>query len=152
MTTDEFENKNLEESSKIIKLFTSALEIDEEIATLLVAHGFSSLEEIAYVPKEELLAIEEFDDEIVEELRNRANDNLLTMALSSNKDLSGQPDDSLLTMEGMTQDLANQLATRGITSMEDLAEQSVDELLELDGMTEDKAAALIMKAREPWFL
>ncbi|AUH71589.1 Transcription elongation protein nusA [Legionella sainthelensi] len=152
MTTDEFENKNLEESSKIIKLFTSALEIDEEIATLLVAHGFSSLEEIAYVPKEELLAIEEFDEEIVEELRNRANDNLLTMALSSNKDLSGLPDDSLLTMEGMTNDLANQLATRGIISMEDLAEQSVDELLELDGMTEDKAAALIMKAREPWFL
>ncbi|KTD65413.1 Transcription elongation protein nusA [Legionella santicrucis] len=152
MTTDEFENKNLEESSKIIKLFTSALEIDEEIATLLVAHGFSSLEEIAYVPKEELLAIEEFDEEIVEELRNRANDNLLTMALSSNKDLSGLPDDSLLTMEGMTHDLANQLATRGIISMEDLAEQSVDELLELDGMTEQKAAALIMKAREPWFL
>ncbi|WP_115712132.1 transcription termination factor NusA [Legionella sainthelensi] len=152
MTTDEFENKNLEESSKIIKLFTSALEIDEEIATLLVAHGFSSLEEIAYVPKEELLAIEEFDEEIVEELRNRANDNLLTMALSSNKDLSGLPDDSLLTMEGMTDELANQLATRGIISMEDLAEQSVDELLELDGMTEDKAAALIMKAREPWFL
>lgn len=74
------------------------------------------------------------------------------MALSSNKDLSGLPDDSLLTMEGMTNDLANQLATRGIISMEDLAEQSVDELLELDGMTEDKAAALIMKAREPWFL
>lgn len=152
MTTDEFENKNLEESSKIIKLFTSALEIDEEIATLLVAHGFSSLEEIAYVPKEELLAIEEFDEEIVEELRNRANDNLLTMALSSNKDLSGLPDDSLLTMEGMTHELANQLATRGIISMEDLAEQSVDELLELEGMTEEKAAALIMKAREPWFL
>ncbi|KTD11528.1 Transcription elongation protein nusA [Legionella gratiana] len=152
MTTDEFENKNIEESSKIIKLFTSALEIDEEIAALLVAHGFSSLEEIAYVPKEELLAIEEFDEEIVEELRNRANDNLLTMALSTNKDLSGLPDDSLLEMEGMTHDLANQLAARGITSMEDLAEQSVDELLEIEGMTEDKAAALIMKAREPWFL
>lgn len=152
MTTDEFENKNLEESSKIVRLFTSALEIDEEIATLLVAHGFSSLEEIAYVPKEELLAIEEFDEEIVEELRNRANDKLLTMALSSGKELSGSPDESLLSMEGMTNELANKLAAKGITSMEDLAEQSVDELLEIDGMTEEKAGALIMKAREPWFL
>ncbi|WP_058534464.1 transcription termination factor NusA [Legionella saoudiensis] len=152
MTTDEFENKNLEESSKIVKLFTSALEIDEEIATLLVAHGFSSLEEVAYVPKEELLAIEEFDEEIVEELRNRANDNLLTMALSSGKGLAGTPDESLLNMDGMSEELANKLAERGITSMEDLAEQSVDELLEIEGMTEEKAGALIMKAREPWFL
>lgn len=152
MTTDEFENKNLEESGKIVKLFTSALEIDEEIATLLVAHGFSTLEEIAYVPKEELLAIEEFDEEIVEELRNRANDNLLTMALSSGKGIAGTPDESLLTMDGMTEELANKLAANGIASMEDLAEQSVDELLEIDGMTEEKAGALIMKAREPWFL
>lgn len=152
MTVEEFENKNQEESGKIVKLFTSNLEIDEEIATLLVAHGFSSLEEIAYVPKEELLAIEEFDEEIVEELRNRANDALLTMALTSGKGLSGSPDDSLLNMEGMTEDLANKLANKGITTMEELAEHSVDELLEIDGMTEEKAAALIMKAREPWFM
>lgn len=152
MTADEFENKNQEESSKIIKLFTTALEIDEEIANLLVAHGFSSLEEIAYVPKDELLAIEEFDEEIIEELRNRANDTLLTMALSSGKGLSGSPDDSLLTMEGMTEDLANKLASKGISTMEDLAELSVDDLLEIDGLSEEKAGALIMKAREPWFL
>lgn len=152
MTTDEFENKNQEESSKIIKLFTTALEIDEEIANLLVAHGFSSLEEIAYVPKDELLAIEEFDEEIIEELRNRANDTLLTMALSSGKGLSGSPDDTLLTMEGMTDDLANKLASKGICTMEDLAELSVDDLLEIDGLNEEKAGALIMKAREPWFL
>ncbi|HAT2066875.1 TPA: transcription termination/antitermination protein NusA [Legionella pneumophila] len=151
MTTEEFESKNQEESSKIVNLFTSALEIDEEIATLLVAHGFSSLEEVAYVPKEELLAIEEFDEEIVEELRNRANDKLLEMALSSGKGLSGTPDDSLINMEGMTQDLANKLASKGITTMEDLAEQSVDELMEIEGITEEKAGALIMKAREPWF-
>ncbi|RUR13991.1 transcription termination factor NusA [Legionella sp. km772] len=152
MTTDEFENKNQEESSKIIKLFTTALEIDEEIANLLVAHGFSSLEEIAYVPKDELLAIEEFDEEIIEELRNRANDTLLTMALSSGKGLSGSPDDSLLMMDGMTEDLANKLANKGISTMEDLAELSVDDLLEIDGLSEEKAGALIMKAREPWFL
>ncbi|HAT6979722.1 TPA: transcription termination/antitermination protein NusA [Legionella pneumophila] len=151
MTTEEFESKNQEESSKIVNLFTSALEIDEEIASLLVAHGFSSLEEVAYVPKEELLAIEEFDEEIVEELRNRANDKLLEMALSSGKGLSGTPDDSLLSMEGMTEDLANKLASKGITTMEDLAEQSVDELMEIEGITEEKAGALIMKAREPWF-
>ncbi|HEM8239983.1 TPA: transcription termination/antitermination protein NusA [Legionella pneumophila] len=151
MTTEEFESKNQEESSKIVNLFTGALEIDEEIASLLVAHGFSSLEEVAYVPKEELLAIEEFDEEIVEELRNRANDKLLEMALSSGKGLSGTPDDSLLSMEGMTEDLANKLASKGITTMEDLAEQSVDELMEIEGITEEKAGALIMKAREPWF-
>ncbi|HAU4194018.1 TPA: transcription termination/antitermination protein NusA [Legionella pneumophila] len=151
MTTEEFESKNQEESSKIVNLFTNALEIDEEIATLLVAHGFSSLEEVAYVPKEELLAIEEFDEEIVEELRNRANDKLLEMALSSGKGLSGTPDDSLINMEGMTEDLANKLASKGITTMEDLAEQSVDELMEIEGISEEKAGALIMKAREPWF-
>jgi N utilization substance protein A len=152
MTTDEFENKNQEESSKIIKLFTHSLEIDEEIANLLVAHGFSSLEEIAYVPKDELLAIEEFDEEIVEELRNRANDTLLTMALSSGKGLTGTPDESLITMDGMTEDLANKLASKGITTMEDLAELSIDDLLEIDEISEQKAGALIMKAREPWFL
>lgn len=152
MTTEEFENKNHEESGKIVKLFTSSLEIDEEIASLLVAHGFSTLEEVAYVPKDELLAIAEFDEEIVEELRNRANDTLLTMALLSGKGLSGSPDETLLSMEGMTDDLANKLASKGITSMEELAEQSVDELLDIEDITEEKAAALIMKAREPWFL
>lgn len=151
MTVEEFENKNLEESSKFIKLFTSALEIDEEIAALLVAHGFSSIEEVAYVPKEELAAIQDFDDEIIHELRNRANNYLLTMALSSGKNLAGTMEDSLRTMEGMTDELASKLEAAGITSMEDLAEQSVDELLEIAGMTEEKAAALIMKAREPWF-
>ena len=151
MTVEEFENKSQEESTKVIKLFTSALEIDEEIAQLLVANGFSSLEEIAYVPKEELIAIEEFDEDIVEELRNRANNILLTQALSSGHGLGGSPDASLLTMEGMTDELAHRLAAIGVTSMDELAEQSVDELLEIEGMTEQQAGALIMKAREPWF-
>ncbi|CEK11969.1 Transcription elongation protein nusA [Legionella hackeliae] len=151
MTIEEFNNKSLEESSKIINLFTSALEVDEEIANLLVANGFSSLEEVAYVPKEELLAIEEFDEEIVEELRNRANDILLTQALTSGQSLPGTPSESLLNMEGMTEALATNLAARGITTMDELAEQSVDELLDIKDMTEEKAAELIMKAREPWF-
>ncbi len=152
MTAEEFENKSLEESGKIIKLFTSSLDIDEELALILVANGFSSLEEVAYVPKDELLAIEGFDEEIVEELRNRANDTLLTMALSSGKNLSGAPDESLLSMEGMTEDLAHKLAAKGICTMEDLAEQSVDELQDIEGITEAQAGALIMKAREPWFV
>lgn len=151
MTVEEFTNKSQEESSKIISLFTSSLEVDEEIANLLVAHGFSSLEEVAYVPKEELMAIEEFDEEIVDELRNRANDILLTQALTSGQNLSGVPTDALLALEGMTEELAAMLAARGITTVEELAEQSVDELLDIQDLTEEKAGALIMKAREPWF-
>ncbi|MCP0912842.1 MULTISPECIES: transcription termination factor NusA [Legionella] len=148
MTVEEFEDKSQAESTKIIKLFTSALDIDEEIALLLVSHGFSSLEEVAYVPKEELLAINEFDEEIVEELRSRANDNLLTQALSSGQNTVSS---ELLALEGMTEELAERLAAAGITTLDDLAEQSVDELLEIAGITEEKAGALIMKAREPWF-
>jgi len=151
MTVEDFEDKSQEESTKTIQLFTAALEIDEGIAQLLVAHGFSSLEEIAYVPKEELLAIEAFDEEIVEELRNRANDTLLTQALTSGQGLEGTPAADLLAMDTMTEELAHRLAAIGITTMEELAEQSVDELLEIPGMTEEKAGALIMKAREPWF-
>lgn len=151
MTVEEFNNKSQEESTKINKLFTSTLEIDEEIASLLVTHGFSSLEEIAYVPKEELMAIEEFDEEIVEELRNRANDTLLKQALTSGQGFAGSPSDSLLAMEGMTEELAMSLTAKGITTMDELAELSVDELLDIQGMTEEKAGELIMKAREPWF-
>ncbi len=150
MTVEEFEGKSQEESSKIIKLFTTALEIDEEIAILLVANGFSSLEEIAYVPKDELLAIDEFDEDIVDELRNRANDILLTQALTSGNELAGVVE-SLASMDGMTDELVKHMAAIGIKTMEDLAEQSVDEILDIAGMTEQKAAALIMKAREPWF-
>lgn len=149
MTVEDFEDKSHEESSKVIKLFTSALEVDEEIALLLVANGFSSLEEIAYVPKEELLAIEEFDEEIVEELRNRANNMLLTQALTQDE-TSGSLT-SLQSMEGMTSELAKRMASLNIHTVDDLAEQSVDELLEIAGMTEEKAGALIMKARESWF-
>ena len=150
MTIEDFEGKSQEESTKTVQLFTKTLEIDEEIAILLVANGFSSLEEVAYVPKEELLAIPEFDEEIVEELRNRANDTLLAQALSSGGDL-GEETESLATMEGVTDELLKQLAAMGIRTMDDLAEQAVDELLDIPGMTAEKAAALIMKAREPWF-
>lgn len=151
MTVEDFNSKSELESSKIINLFTSSLDIDEEFAQLLVSNGFSSLEEIAYVPKEELMVIEEFDEEIVEELRNRANDILLAQALSSGE-TAGSNSEDLMTMEGMTEELAASLAAKGIHTVEDLAEQSVDELLDIDGMTEENAGTLIMKAREPWFL
>ncbi len=151
MTVEEFNNKTQAENTRLVTTFVDALEIDEEVAAILVQYGFSSLEEIAYVPRDEMAAIEEFDDEIIDELRNRANDALLARALTSGEELPGVPDESLLHMEGMTEELANQLAAKGIKSMEALAEQSVDELLEINDMTEDRAASLIMKAREPWF-
>jgi N utilization substance protein A len=126
----------------------SELGVDDDIATILVQEGFTSLDEVAYVPLEEMLAIEEFDEELVTELRERAKDNLLTTAIA--KEESTVSDD-LATMEGMDDDLAYELAVRNIVTMEDLAEQSVDELMEIEGMDEKRAAALIMKAREPWF-
>jgi len=149
MTIEDFESKNEEEATKIIQSFTTALEIDEEVAQLLVEHGFSSLEEVAYVPKEELLEIEAFDEEIVDELRNRANDTLLTQALLGGK--SGEGDADLASMEGVTPALLECLIAAGITTRDDLAELAVDELLDVPDMTEEKAGALIMKAREAWF-
>jgi N utilization substance protein A len=148
MTIEEFENKSQEESTNIIKLFVDSLEIDEDLAQSLVMSGFSSLEEIAYVPKDELLAIEGFEEDLVEELRNRANDTLLTQALTLGSESNS---DDLASMEGMTPDLLKKLKAKEIITMDDLAEQSVDELLEIEGMTAENAGALIMKAREPWF-
>jgi transcription termination/antitermination protein NusA len=147
MTVEEFEGKNREESQKTRDLFMKNLAIDEEIAQLLVVHGFSSIEEIAYVPKEELLSIADFDEEIVEELRQRANDILLTQALTHQQD----DNESLAMMEGMTPELLDALKKLNITTVDELAEQSVDELLPISGMTEKKAGALIMKARASWF-
>jgi N utilization substance protein A len=149
MTLEDFEGKSQEESTKTIQLFTSSLEVDAEIAQLLVVHGFSSLEEVAYVPKEELLAIEEFDEEIVDELRHRANDILLTQALTAKDDVLSTQD--LASLEGMTPALLQALNHAGIMTVDDLAEHSVDELLPVSGMTEEKAGALIMKARASWF-
>ncbi len=150
MTIEAFEGKTQEESSKTISLFVDTLGIDEEIAGLLLSNGFSTLEEVAYVPKEELLAIDGFDEEIVEELRSRANNFLLTQALASNEHTSQQNLD-LITMQGVTPELVAQLNTIGVTNMEELAESSVDELMALAFMTEERAGKLIMKAREPWF-
>ena len=144
--------KSEEEAQKLQKLFMEDLDVDEEVAAILVQEGFSSVEEIAYVPNSELLQIEEFEEDIVEELRGRARDVLLTRAIVNEESLGGsQPAQDLLEMEGMDRDLAFTLAGKGIVTMEDLAEQAVDDLMEIDGMDEKRAGQLIMTARAPWF-
>jgi N utilization substance protein A len=137
------------ESEKLVNMFMVRLDADTELARILVEEGFTSIDEVAYVPVEEMLSIDGFDEDLVETLRARARDVLLTAALAG--DESREPQDDLLTMEGMTPGLAYQLADRGVCTMEDLAELSVDELTEIEGVDEAAAAALIMKAREPWF-
>ncbi len=151
MSVAEWNEKQQQESGNYIEVFMRALDIDEDVAEVLVDEGFTSLEEVAYVPLEEMLSIDGFDEDIAEELRARAKDALLTQALASEEELDTEPAEDLLTMEGMDRHLAFLLASRGVITMDDLAEQSVDEMLDIDGMTEERAAALIMKAREPWF-
>lgn len=152
MTEADAEAKRDQEIDSLVEHFIQHLDIDDDVARLLVEEGFTSLEEIAYVPVEEMLEIEEFDEETIEELRARAKDELLNLAIASEEELDGaQPADDLLAMDGMERHLAFILASRGIVSMEDLAEQSVDDLLDIEGMDEERAAALIMTARAPWF-
>jgi N utilization substance protein A len=117
-----------------------------------LASGFTTIEELAYVPLEEMLEIEEFDEDLVEELRARAKDELLNLAIATEEQLDGaQPAEDLLTMDGMDRHLAFILASRGIVTMEDLAEQSIEDLKDIDDVDEERAAALIMTARAPWF-
>ena len=152
MTQEDFDLKTTQESEGTIKMFAEKLDVEEEVAEILGLAGFTTLEEIAYVPREELAEIEEFDDEIVDELRKRASDALLTQALASEEGSTNlSPSEDLLNMDGMDEALANTLAQRGVSTMEDLAEQSVDDLIDIEGMTEEVAGQLIMTAREPWF-
>jgi transcription termination/antitermination protein NusA len=146
------EEKSEAEAAKIKQLFVDQLDVDDDIAMILVDEGFNSVEEIAYVPASEMLEIEGFDETLVNELRNRAKDALLISAIAMEEKIDAtQPADDLLNMEGMDKELAYELVSQGIVTMEDLAEQSVDELLKFSGMTEERAAKLILKAREPWF-
>ncbi|WP_370217503.1 transcription termination factor NusA [Thalassolituus sp.] len=152
MTEEEAVEKQNEEAAGFIEGFMNSLDVDEDFATLLVEEGFTTLEEIAYVPMEEMLQIDGLDEDIVTELRNRAKDVLLTQAIASEEVLEkAEPAEDLLTMEGMDKHLALVLASKGISTMEDLAEQSIDDLLDVEGMTEEKAGELIMTARKPWF-
>ena len=145
--------KSEEEAQKLQKQFMDDLDVDEEVAAILVQEGFSTVEEIAYVPNSELLQIEEFEEDTVEELRGRARDVLLTRAIVSEEGISGErPAQDLLEMEGMDKDLAFAMAAKGIVTMEDLAEQAVDDLMDdIEGLDEARAGQLIMTARAPWF-
>ncbi|WP_251976070.1 transcription termination factor NusA [Salinicola avicenniae] len=152
MTEDEAEGKREQEVDSLVEYFVNHLEIDDEVARILVEEGFTTIEELAYVPLEEMLEIEDFDEELVEELRARAKDELLNLAIASEEELDGaQPAEDLLTMDGMDRHLAFVLASRGIVTMEDLAEQSIEDLKDIDDVDEERAAALIMTARAPWF-
>ncbi len=152
MSTEEAAEKHEAEAGEVIGLFCEQLDVDEEVADILVEEGFTTLEEVAYVPLEEMTAIDGFDEEIAEELRARAKDALLTQAIASEEQLgANEPAEDLLTMDGMDRHLAYILASRNIITMEDLAEQGVDDLMDIEDMTEERAGELIMTARAPWF-
>jgi N utilization substance protein A len=150
MTVEDLEAKQAAENSQVIDLFVEALDIDEEFAGVLADEGFSSLEEIAYVPVSELLEIDGLDEDIVEELRNRSRAYLTTKALANEESL--EPQEELLNLEGMTAELAAELAKLKITDLEELAEQGVDDIIDIEGLDEASAGALIMAARNiKWF-
>jgi N utilization substance protein A len=152
MTEADIQAKQQAETGDILQRFIDELDVDEELAQVLVEEGFTSLEEIAYVPMEEMLNIDGFDEDIVNELRARAKDRLLTKAIATEEKLADvQPAEDLLALEGMDKELAVELAMRGVATREDLAEQSIDDLLEIDGMDEERAGKLIMAARAHWF-
>jgi N utilization substance protein A len=152
MSASEADQKAESEIGELIQAFMADLDVDEDVALILAQEGFSSLEEVAYVPEQEMLDIEEFDADIVAELRSRARDVLLTRAIASEEQLeSAEPSQELLDMDGMSKDLALTLASKGVTTLDDLAELAVDELVEIGDMNDEQAAALIMKARESWF-
>ncbi|GAB2618561.1 transcription termination factor NusA [Novilysobacter erysipheiresistens] len=152
MTQDQVTAKSEAEQVAARELFQAKLEVDEEIAAILVTEGFSTVEEIAYVPVGELLAVEGFDEDIVEELRARARDALLNDALAAEEELDEhQPAEDLLSLEGMDDELAYALAARGVVTREDLAELATDEMIDLEGVDQARAAALIMEARKHWF-
>ncbi|MGD0961561.1 MAG: transcription termination factor NusA, partial [Methylomonas sp.] len=139
-------------NAKAYKEFIELLDVDEEIAAMLVDVGLSKIEEIAYIPVEEMLEIEGFDEELVDALRSRAKDALLIKAIASEEKIeTSLPSQDLLALEGMDKELAHEMAAKGIVTMDDLAEQSIDDIIEFSGMNEERAGKLIMKARESWF-
>lgn len=150
MNEQQAADKSQKEVQSLVDTFVEQLGVDEDVAAILVAEGFSTIDEVAYVPLNEFLEIEEFDEDLVKALRERAKDVLLTQAIANEETIS-EPAEDLLTMEGMERDLAFQLAAKGVVTMDDLAELSIDDLMEYDGMDEERAGRLIMTARAPWF-
>ncbi|MBA4142900.1 MAG: transcription termination/antitermination protein NusA [Nitrosospira sp.] len=150
MTMEESQAKNEEEFSVLRQLFMQKLDVDEEVADILVQEGFSTLEEVAYVPLNEMLEIEAFDEQTVNELRARARNALLTEAIVSEEKLEHIAED-LLSLEGMDSQTARELAAKGVNTQEDLADLAVDDLVEMVEMDIERARQLIMAARAPWF-
>ncbi len=153
MSSEEAEQRQEEEAQSYVREFMESLSVDGNVAAVLAEEGFTSVEEVAYIPIEELRAIDGFDDEIVDELRKRARDVLLNQAIASEELLSdGEPAADLLNMEGMDRQLAYRLAANSVVTMEDLAELAIADLVEIDGtLGEERAGELIMTARAPWF-
>jgi len=150
MSAEESQAKQSLESDSLRKLFVDKLDVDAEVADILIAEGFTSLEEVAYVPMQEMLEIESFDEDTVNELRTRAKDALLTMEIAREEKVEDVSQD-LRDLEGVTADLIARLSDGGIHTRDDLADLAVDELTEMSGVDEEQAKALIMKAREHWF-
>jgi N utilization substance protein A len=150
MTRDESRKKNEEETTRIRSLFMDALDVDEEVADILVQEGFSTLEEVAYVPLNEILEVEAFDEATVNELRSRARNALLTQAIAGEEKV-GHDIEDLMKVEGMDNDTARLLASKGVSTQEELADCASDDLVELAGLDAERAKALIMAARAPWF-
>ena len=150
MTMEESQAKNEEEFSVLRQLFMEKLDVDEEVADILVQEGFTTLEEVAYVPLSEMLEIEAFDEQTVNELRNRARNALLTEAIVSEEKVEHIAED-LLSLEGMDSQTARELAAKGVNTQEDLADLAVDDLVEMVEMDAERARQLIMAARAPWF-
>jgi N utilization substance protein A len=150
MSEQESAEKTAQEQQGLRALFMAKLDVDEELADILIDEGFSSLEEVAYVPLTEMLEIEAFDEDTVNELRNRARNVLLTEAIVTEEQLENVSDD-LLNLDGMEKSLAAKLAQQGIRTRDDLADLAVDELVEMAGIDEERAKALISVARAHWF-
>jgi N utilization substance protein A len=150
MTEEESQRKNEEEAAGVRSLFTEKLDVDADLADLLIQEGFSTLEEVAYVPINEMLEIEGLDEATVNELRSRAKDALLVEQIRNEERVEGVQQD-LLDLEGMDADLAAKLAQAGVKTRDDLADLAVDDLLEISGIEAERARTLIMKAREHWF-
>jgi N utilization substance protein A len=152
MTADDATAKHEKETSTTKALFMEKLDVDEDIADVLAVEGFSSIEEVAYVPLDEMADIDGFDEDLAEELQRRASDLLLTQEIASEEEMShAEPAEDLINLEGMSDQLARQLASKGIVTREDLAEQAVDDVVDIIEIEAEVAADLIMKARAHWF-
>ena len=152
MTESDAASKHQQEVDSIVSMFERKMDLDEDLATLLVEEGFTSIEEVAYVPKEEMLGIDGLDEDMVDELRRRAKDVLLTQELATEEMLeSAKPSAELLAMPNMEKAVAVALAAKGVVTVDDLAEQAIDDLMDIDDMNETLAGELIMAARASWF-